>query len=187
MQENSFIGYVRIKSLKAPAPMTERNSRGDSLYSLQASGISICGSTRDQATNSFITEARELDLYFVKLSTKQAELLSVDAEIFINGANVVTFDAPVVYAEKNFNELHDGVEGPNIPNVEIADFLTRAVVLAYPEKDSSKVSKQLLRLLPEKRRKTVLRIGNTNWTLKASSKQIATAQSIDDMEDVSAA
>lgn len=181
MQQNLFVGYAYIASVGTPIPSNNTNRQGDPLYVLQAVGVMSCGSTRDPNTGVYSEERREVDLTFTQMSAKQCDMISEKCEIYINGANVISTNAPQAYPRAKYKNLSSNPDAGNslVRPQEIVEFLTQAVVAFDPALSTDQVADQIRQLIPETRRKTILRVQSGQWRVMASPKQIASAQTVD--------
>lgn len=177
MQENRFTSYLTLTSVSAPTPDGGQNSRGEPTYRIAAIGLSIVGSVRDPNTGIFSNEGREVDLYFMGLSAKHAGIISQDSQVFVDGGTVISFDSEVRYDPAKIPSLFDKTETEALTGVQLVERLIAKANFG-PDVNTASLLKEVSRLLPAARRKTIVRVNADKWSLKASPKQIANAQSL---------
>lgn len=180
MQENSLTTYARITSVKNPVATGQKNGKGDPVYTITATGTTLCGSTRNPETGNYEQEFREIDLVFSNITARHGEMLSEGCEIMVHDGVVISYEASVNYPRRLFHLLTtEETTAASLQQPGIVDFLVDAVTKAHPNLPFDEVAKQLNTLIQQSRRKTIVRVMPGQWSLKASPKQIANAQAVD--------
>ena len=177
MQENSFICYGKIKQLKVPTPAGV-NSRNEPVYNVVATMSTLCGSAYTDGQVS--SEIRDIEIVFNNASQKQIDLLSVNAEVMINGASVITTDMPQSYPRER---LHTIATAGDFNRESLIDFISECVYNTT-NGNIQQIRDQISLLIPATRKKTIVRVKSGQWTLKASERQIVNATQIDQSFDV---
>lgn len=180
MQENSFSCYGRIKSVNPPIATGSINNRNEPLYNVTAALISVCGSQRDETTNTFSDDVREVDVVFQGITNKQIEMLVPQSEVLINGGSVISTDLTQKYPRHRLSELlsNKSIDTSDAEAAELVAYIAEAVSAQY-NKNFKNVVEQLSLLITDTRRKTVVRVKSGTWRLKATDRQVSNARSLD--------
>ena len=178
MQENNFICYGKIKSLRPPTP-SGVNNRNEPVYNVVAILATLCGS--NYADGQISPEVREVEVVFNNASQRQIDLLSVNSEIMINGASVITTEVNQSYPKERLSEF------TSLSNEFNRDVLLNFIsecVYNTTNGNINAIRDQLALLIPSTRKKTIVRVKTGQWSLKASDRQLVSATNIDQGFDV---